>query len=113
MPRYVSKLCQRLRTTDGVVSVGGLLDLPAGGTRLLNAPTGIGKSVVMEVVACWMAAYGLVVSIVVPTNTDVLKLTRAVEQDLEALGVTASATALMSPSTLFETTQKVVRTRPA
>jgi hypothetical protein len=109
----VSKLCQRLRTTDGVVSVGGLLDLPAGGTRLLNAPTGIGKSVVMEVVACWMAAYGLVVSIVVPTNTDVLKLTRAVEQDLEALGVTASATALMSPSTLFETTQKVVRTRPA
>lgn len=73
--RYVSKLCRRLRTTDGVVAVGGLLDLPAGATRLLNAPTGIGKGVVMELVACWMAAHGLVVSIVVPTNTDVLRLT--------------------------------------
>ncbi|WP_204985288.1 hypothetical protein [Micromonospora globbae] len=111
--RYVTKLCQRLRTADGVVSVDGILGLPAGETRLLNAPTGIGKSVIMEVVACWMAAHELVVTIVVPTNADVLKLARAVEQDLDALGVDASATALMSPSAVFEAVRKVVRTRPA
>src|SRR5262249_13741126 len=38
--RHVEKLCNRLRTADGVVSINGMLGLPAGRVRLLNAPTG-------------------------------------------------------------------------
>src|SRR5204862_5327407 len=87
--RHVRKMLARLRTADGVVSIAGLLGLPAGQVRLLNAPTGIGKSVLVEVIACWMAANGRVITIVVPTNADVLKLVRTVEHDLEVLGVDA------------------------
>ncbi|MDG4793612.1 hypothetical protein [Micromonospora sp. WMMD1082] len=113
--RHVRKLCKRLRTADGFVSINGLLGLPAGKMRLLNAPTGFGKSVLMEVIACWIAANpnGLVMTLVVPTNSDVLKLTRAIELDLDALGLDASATALMSPSAVFKTAQKVIQTRPS
>ncbi|MEV6370135.1 hypothetical protein AB0L86_24930 [Micromonospora musae] len=111
--KWVTTLGRRLCTVDGMVSLDGILGLPAGETRLLNAPTGLGKSVIMEVIACWMAARELVVTIVVPTNADVLKLARAVEQDLDSLGLDAAATALMSPSATFNVARKVVRTTPA
>jgi hypothetical protein len=109
---HVRELCQRLRTEAGMVTVNGLLHMVAGQVRLLNAPTGIGKSVIMEVIGCWIAIKDLVVTIVVPTNADVLKLTRAIEQDLEALASEATVTALISPAAMFATAQKVVQARP-
>lgn len=110
---HVRKLCRRLHTQDGFLTLEDVLSFAAGEVRLLNAPTGIGKSVIMHVIACWMAMRGLVVTIVVPKNSDVLKLSHAVEADLKALGAEASVTPLMSPSAVFEELRKINRTRPA
>jgi hypothetical protein len=109
---HVRELCGRLRTDDGLVTVNGLLHLAAGQVRLLNAPTGIGKSVIMEMIGCWIAVNDWVVTIVVPTNVDVLKLTRAIELDLEALASDATVTALISPAALYKTAEAVVYAKP-
>lgn len=111
--RNVERLCRRLRTTAGAVGLNGILDLTAGETHLLNAPTGVGKSVLMEILACWMVQNDLVLSVVVPNNSEVLKVTRAVETNLEALGLGGSVTALMSPDSTFKTLRNVLKSSPA
>jgi Rad3-related DNA helicase len=84
---HIGRLLKNLRHPGG--SVGDVLQLVAGRTQVLQAPTGFGKTVLMEAIACLAAMRGLTVTLVVPTNNDVVQLTRAVERDLALLGSTA------------------------
>ncbi|MEV0269775.1 hypothetical protein AB0H43_13435 [Hamadaea sp. NPDC050747] len=108
----VERLIRRLRHRDGLMSLSDALRLTAGDLRLINAPTGIGKSVIMEVIGCWAVLNGIVLTIAVPTNADVLKLARAIEQDLAPFGSASQVTPLMSPSGIFELTRKVNLQKP-
>jgi hypothetical protein len=108
---HVGRLLRRLRGPGG--SVGAALGLMAGPTQILQAPTGSGKSVLMEAFACWTATRGLVVTLVVPTNNDVLQLAYALERDLAVLGSAVDVTPLMSPAAMFAAAEAVARQRPA
>jgi hypothetical protein len=107
----VRRLFARLCCSVG--SVSDRWQLTAGATRVLNAPTGVGKSVLMEVLACWAATNEQVVTLVVATNAEVLQLTARLEHALGKLGSDAQVTPLMSPSALVRSAEAVVRQRPA
>jgi hypothetical protein len=71
--------------------------LRAGTTRTLNAPTGIGKNVVAELLACWCAQRGKVTTLLVPSNAAVIRAAASIEVGLRALGIDADVVPLMSP----------------
>ncbi|WP_431913409.1 hypothetical protein [Nonomuraea jabiensis] len=97
-------LFKGLRTSDGALK--DEMVLRSGLLRLLNAPTGTGKSVLMRVVAIHLALQGLRVAVVVPTREVSLNVAREVEDDLDLLGATVPCTPLMSPGTLHEPAAK-------
>lgn len=107
----VRRLFAGLRCSSGTIS--DLWRLAAGATRVLNAPTGVGKSVLMEVLACWAATHSQVVTLVVGTNAEVLQLTSRLERALGQVGAHAQVTPLMSPSALARAAEAVVRQQPA
>jgi hypothetical protein len=112
--QQVDRLFKGLQSRDGLVGLNGLLDLTAGETALLNAPTGVGKSVgLVETLACWMVQQGLVLTALVPSNAEVLKLARAVESHLEVLGLAGTVAPLMSPTSSFERLDGVLHSRPS
>src|SRR5690606_36560218 len=65
-----------------------------------NAPTGVGKNVLAELVACWCAQRGMVTSLLVPKNAVVVQTAYAIEASLVALGIDGDVVPLMSPSAL-------------
>ncbi|GAA2821423.1 hypothetical protein [Crossiella cryophila] len=86
---------------DQEVVVHELL-LRAGGIRLLNAPTGVGKSVLIGLLALHLARSGLPVTIVVGTVSEAVELADKITADLLALGSSLRCTALVSPRRLAE-----------
>lgn len=80
--------------------VDGQWVLRAGSTRVLNAPTGVGKNVLAELVACWCAQRDMVTSLLVPKNAVVVQTAHAIEASLAALGIDGDVVPLMSPSAL-------------
>ncbi|WP_433513815.1 hypothetical protein ACQP2T_61425 [Nonomuraea sp. CA-143628] len=101
----LDKLFAGLRTADGplkedLVLVSGLL-------RILNAPTGTGKSVLMRVLAVHLAQRGIRVAVIVPTIESSLGTAREIADDLDLLDVKAGCTPLMSPNRLHERAIKV------
>jgi len=94
-----------LRTSQGpledeLLMVSGLL-------RILNAPTGTGKSVLMRVLAVYLARAGIRVAIVVPTIEASLVTAHDIDRDLQALAAEPWCTALMSPHRLNEHASKI------
>jgi hypothetical protein len=79
--------------------------LRAGPTRMLNAPTGIGKNVVAELLACWAAERGMVTSLLVPSNAGVVRTAHSIEASMRALGIDADVVPLMSPDSLQVTAE--------
>lgn len=101
----LSKLLTELCTaegplTDDLVLVSGLL-------RILNAPTGTGKSVLMRVLAVHLAQQGIRVAVVVPNVEGSLATAHEISTDLDRLGKKANCTALMSPNRLHEQAVKI------
>ncbi|RBO96901.1 ATP-dependent DNA helicase [Nocardia puris] len=110
----IEELFDKLRDVDDL-PVTELL-LRAGGIRLLNAPTGVGKSVLTRLLAVHLARQGVPVAIVVGTIHDALstaeqiadeentarRLTTSIEHDLAVLGTPARCVALVSPRRLEE-----------
>ncbi|SDY77343.1 hypothetical protein SAMN05216215_1034103 [Saccharopolyspora shandongensis] len=80
--------------------INGKWVLRAGPTRVLNAPTGVGKNVLAELVACWCTERGMVTSFLVPKNAVVVQEAHAIEASLAALGIDGDVVPLMSPSAL-------------
>lgn len=72
--------------------------LQAGPTQVFSAPTGIGKNVAAELLACWCAQRGMVTTVLVPSNAAVIRAAASIEASLRALGLDASVVPLMSPN---------------
>ncbi|WP_018687001.1 hypothetical protein [Actinokineospora enzanensis] len=113
--RLAAKVAERngedpwqVRVLDGLFA--GLrddTDLPVrelllrpGGIRLLNAPTGVGKSVLIRVLALHLAECGIPVAIVVGTINEAMNTADKLTQDLLALGMPQRCAALVSPQRL-------------
>ena len=80
--------------------------LTAGPTRIFQAPTGAGKNVIAELLACWCAARGMVTTLVLPTNAAVVKTAYVIERSLRVLGLDGGVVPLTSP----DSAQKVAET---
>lgn len=96
----LAKLFDGLRG-DEDVPVRKLL-LKAGGIRLLNAPTGVGKSVLIRLLAIHLARAGVPVGIVAGRVDEAAKTTEEINEDLEALGIALRCATLVSPRRLAE-----------
>lgn len=95
-----------------------ILKLNAGRLQLLNAPTGVGKSVLTRLLATHLARRGIPVAIVVGTIRDALTATESIaehedaeatkqlagdiQDDLAALGTPVRCHALVSPRRLHD-----------
>jgi hypothetical protein len=95
----VDRIFARLQG-DPANLVQGRWVLRAGATRLLNAPTGVGKNVLAELVACWCAQRGMVTTLLVPKNAIVVQAAHSIEASLEVLGIEGGVAPLMSPRRL-------------
>ncbi len=93
----VQRIFSRIQEAPGK-RLGHTWTLPPGPTRMLNAPTGVGKNVIAELLACWAADRDMVTSLLVPNNAAVLRAARSVEASLRALGTDAEVVPLMSPN---------------
>ena len=112
--RVLEGLCKGLKNTDDI-AVSELL-LRAGRIQLLNAPTGVGKSVLTRLLAIHLARRGVPVAIVVGTINEAQKTAetlqeqddnarqtaRALNSDLAALGSRLRCATLISPHRLHE-----------
>ncbi|MCP2241321.1 hypothetical protein [Lentzea aerocolonigenes] len=78
------------------------LFLEPGGIRLLNAPTGVGKSVLMRLLALQLADDGVPVVLVVGKVNEAVETAEKINEDLPVLGKPVSCTALVSPRRLAE-----------
>lgn len=105
------------RLFDGMLTrqgpIGDHMVLRSGRTRLLQAPTGIGKSVLCRDLGTWAVETGVTLALVVPNNMDVLKVVHGIEHDLRALGHKHPehlVTALMAPDGIMATLDRVAAT---
>ncbi|HEU5026850.1 MAG TPA: DEAD/DEAH box helicase family protein [Spirillospora sp.] len=102
--RRIDDLMTALTGPDGD---SGALRIDAGGlTKILQAPTGFGKSVLLEIVGTLAAERGLPTALVVPTRAAALRLAHRVETNLSLLGIDATCTPLLSPARLMEDARK-------
>lgn len=114
LARDVARLSGEGAWQDGVLEdlfagLRGDEDLPVrelllrpGGIRLLNAPTGVGKSVLIRLLALYLAQSGIPVTIVVGTVTEAMDVADKIANDLRALRSSRRCTALVSPRRLAE-----------
>lgn len=114
--RCVDTIFAHLQASEGN-DVGEVWTLEAGPTGVFHAPTGVGKNVLAELLACWCAARGQVASLVVPTNATVVKTACAIARSLRALGVAGDVVPLTSPHSAQKVAETTVRggfrSRPA
>ncbi|MFD3705774.1 hypothetical protein ACFWUP_21760 [Nocardia sp. NPDC058658] len=88
--------------------VDGHWVLPAGATRLFNAPTGVGKNVLAELVACWCAQHEMVTTVLVPKNAVVVQIAHAIEVSLKILEISGEVAPLMSPLSIAREAEAAV-----
>jgi hypothetical protein len=101
----VDRVFGHLQSSDNH-NAGGCWSLRAGPTRIFQAPTGVGKNVVAELLACWCAGRGMVTSLVLPTNAAVVRTAYALERSLQVLDFDGAVVPLTSP----DSAQKVAET---
>lgn len=76
--------------------------LEPGGIRLLNAPTGVGKSVLMRLLAIHLADTGVPVVLVVGNVNEAVETAEKINKDLPVLGKPLTCGVLVSPRRLAE-----------
>ena len=99
------RIFAHMQSADGG-EVTSCWSLTAGPTRIFQAPTGAGKNVIAELLACWCAARGMVTTLVLPTNAAVVKTAYVIERSLRVLGLDGGVVPLTSP----DSAQKVAET---
>ncbi|MET7611609.1 hypothetical protein ABZX97_10940 [Streptomyces seoulensis] len=102
-------LFAQLRTGDDV-EIGDLLHVQAGNLRVLQAPTGFGKSVLMRSLGSWAQAEGATLGLAVPTTMAALKMAYGIEKDLRSRGVEDPerlVVPLMSPNSMMAALDQV------
>lgn len=106
--RAVNAVFEHLQAAEG----GNVTDqwtFRPGPTRIFQAPTGVGKNVLAELLACWCALHGRVASLVVPTNAMVVKTAHSIEFALRALDCDAKVVPLTSPHSAQNVAETAVR----
>lgn len=78
------------------------LDMQTGGLGVLNAPTGVGKSLLTRMAAIALARRGVRVVIVVRLVSEVLSVARDINKDLAVLGQPGSCVPLVAARRLHE-----------
>ncbi|WP_228542614.1 hypothetical protein [Nocardia sp. XZ_19_369] len=104
----VDRIFQHLQTFPGE-EVVDIWTLRAGPTRILHAPTGVGKNVLAELVACWCVEHERVASLVMPTNAVVVATAYSIERSLRALGHGDEVVALTSPRSAQKVAEDTAR----
>ena len=104
----VERVFDHLQSSEGE-EVGECWSLRAGPTGILQAPTGVGKNVVAELLACWCAGRGMVTSLVLPTNAAVVKTAHSLERGLRVLGFDGDVVPLTSPHSAQKVAETTVR----
>ncbi|MFJ2626865.1 hypothetical protein ACIO6T_26435 [Streptomyces sp. NPDC087532] len=102
-------LIAQLRTGDDV-ALGDLLHVESGNLRVLQAPTGFGKSVLMRSLGSWAQAEGVTLGLAVPTTMAALKMAYGIEKDLRSRGVEHPeqlVVPLMSPNSMMAALDQV------
>ncbi|MGN9846928.1 hypothetical protein ACTMTI_53455 [Nonomuraea sp. H19] len=87
--------------TDSLrVQAGGVIDP-------LIAPTGFGKTVLLEVLGTLAAEKGIQTALVVPSRVNALSLAFQIQKNLTLLGITGSCTPLVSPKGAMKDAEKI------
>ncbi|GAA0950920.1 hypothetical protein [Nonomuraea longicatena] len=81
--------------------------------KSLMAPTGFGKSVLMEVLGTLLAEKGVPIALVVPTRVGALELAFHIESNLRLLGIDGSCTPLVSPKGVMKDAEELAKTNQA
>ncbi|MUN36461.1 hypothetical protein [Actinomadura litoris] len=108
----VEALFAGLVDRDGDAVAEGLRVGAGGLTKILQAPTGFGKSVLLEVIGTHAAEQHLTTALVVPTRAAALQLAHRIESDLSLLEIDASCTPLLSPAKLMDDAVKAATDDP-
>lgn len=95
--QQIDKLLSRLRHIDGSDALYELLVQAGGSLDVLQAPTGSGKTVLLEVLGTLLAEQGLPSALVVPRRVDAQRLTYSIVTNLRLLDIDASVVPLLSP----------------
>lgn len=108
----LDEMLKALIGADGRPVPGGIR-IPAGGpTSVLQAPTGRGKTVLLEVKGTLAAEKGIPIALVVPTRSAALRLAYRIEHNLTLLGIRARCTPLLSPQRLMEDAENAATADP-
>lgn len=83
-------------------------ELPTGDLRLLNAPTGTGKSVFTQTASILWASRGTPTAVVVPRNEDVMETAYNIEQHAENAGMDLTVSPLFSHRSHLDVLSNVV-----
>lgn len=108
----LDRLMAHLRTADGKPLTDGVLTIAAGLIRVLSSCTGSGKSIFAKLLAEWAVSRGLVTSIVVPRNDNVLAFTLSLRSELKTLSELKSrryegaVVPLLSPNNMQKEAEK-------
>jgi len=104
----IDRVFAHLHSRDGAQTTQSW-QLRAGPTSIFQAPTGSGKNVIAELLACWCAGRGMVTSLVLPSNADVVRTAYTLERSLVALGVSGTVAPLTSPNSAQKVAETTVR----
>jgi hypothetical protein len=86
------------------------LRIRSGGvTQTLVAPTGFGKSVLLEVIGTLAVEQGVRTALVVPTRAGALGLAHRIAENLALLAITGSCAPLISPKTAMADAEKFAK----
>mgnify|MGYP001436631575 CR=1 FL=1 len=103
----IDALFARLTASDATGGGVTALRIPSGGPiSTLQAPTGFGKSVLLEVMGTSAAELGITIALVVPTRAAALGLAHRIETNLALLSIGARCVPLLSPSQLMADAEK-------
>ena len=105
--RSTNRLFESLRTGRGE-KVDKVLRMRSGQLSVLSAPTGRGKSVMMQGLGPWCVQEDVTLALIVPNNVAALEMAYQITRDLRALGMPSDGVVvpLMSPDSMMDAADK-------
>ncbi|GAA3121499.1 hypothetical protein [Streptosporangium carneum] len=110
--RGESHRLERLEAIFARLPERALLVRSGGIIQPLQAPTGFGKSVLLEVLGTMAPERGVRMALVVPSRAAALALTYQIETNLSLLEISGSCAPLVSPAKVMEDAERIARDDP-
>lgn len=108
----VKRMFDNLQAAEGH-EVGDIWTLRAGPTSILHAPTGVGKNVLAELLACWCVKNNRVATILVQNNASVVKTAYSITRQLSTLNLAGEVVPLTSPASAQRTAEVAILGDPS